>query len=1584
MSITSVKNDNVGDSSFINAQKSIPPTITGYTVSGSDDTALDPAGGQTVLINGTGFQRGATITFDGNAVAVVTWVSSNQLSFTSPAKSAGTYTMYVVNADSGTAIYIPGIIYSNLPTWTTGAGSLGSYYETTSISNTVVASGDAPITYSLVSGSLPTGATLYANGVITGTAPVDTGSTTYSFTVEAIDAQLQNSTRSFSLTINTDVVTWSNPSNGATINLDGAAYSNVLSATSAAGYGISSYTANALPTGLTLSGNTISGTPTVVGSTTTLLTATASTTGRSATNTVTWVVTLGDTYWSYVTTLLSPALSALPFNDDASTNNFAVTAYGDTKPNNFNPYTPGYYSNYFDGSSYIQVTNGTNLAFSTDNFTIECYAYFPTGSLNAGVINGLVGMFNGTSGPALYTSANLLYWGNDGAYITDAGTTLSTNKWIHIAISRQSSTTRMFVDGVQTTSFADTRNYTCPTGYPMIGRAVGFGYMTGNLSNVRILKGTALYTSTFTPSASPITPTGAATEIVTCQSNRLIDTAPTGYALTMTGAVTVRSFIPYIPNLSYSTYGSTYFDGTSDFLGIPTGSSAFDFSSTKTMTLEFWAYVTTWGGTYSCFFDIQEGAPFRFTYFNGTLYWQTAAGNVITAAVTLSTNTWYHYAFVRNNDTVYMFVNGVGVATGSYTAGWGTTAAGNVFIGCNRGDTWFVNGYMTDVRLVKGTALYTSAFTPPTQPLTAITNTSLLTCQTNQSVNNNLFLDSSTNNLVVTRNGNTTQGTFSPYGENWSYYFDGASDYFIIGNSAPFTFGTGDFTVETWIYLLANQTGYILDTRPSTTQGAYFTLYYSSNTRFVFQTGTSSSISGTPGTYTNAWVHVAVCKASGITKLFINGIQQGGSYTDTTSYTSATLVTIGASSYTLGAAGVYGYISNLRVVKGTALYTSNFTPSTTPLQPITKTSLLTCKDSNIVDDSPNNLTLTRNGDISVQKFGPFAGTTLPTPYYSAYFDGTGDYLTVNGNSNLALGTGDFTIEGWFYATTSSGWRSLANIGNTTDTGVYLSSGNVLNWYEGGIKAPSAVVTANVWNHFAVTKQGTTLRVFLNGVKSDSDFATVTDYTRTSVNIGANGAFGELFTGYLSNIRVVKGTALYTTNFTPPTSPLTAISGTSLLTCQSNRLIDNSTNNFAITANGNSRPTTFNPFTVSYSTRQSYTPAVYGGSMYVDGGSDWLSVPGAGTALSLTSDFTVEFWVYPIGLVSNNYYHLVSAGYNVSVLKVHWYPTVAAGGGTFYYYNAPNSYNYEHSSTMQNLVWSHVAWVRSGSTSKLYINGISTVSVTTLTETIGWNSNFYVASGGTSNENFPGYISDIRIVNGMALYTSNFVPENKPCTPVKNTTLLVSGTSAGIYDSSLNAEFETVGDAKLSTSTVKFSGTTSIYLDGTGDYLAAPPPPSCMSGELGTGDFTIEYWMNASAAGTYATVVGTQSIAGNSTAGIWRASNRFNGANGIYFNYTNGGSFIDLTFSTTNYNDGAWHHVAFVRSSGTLKAYVDGTQVGSAQSVTQSLSSNQRMYVGYNVQDNVYYTGYISDLRITKGIARYTTNFTPPTSAFKAS
>ena len=1356
-----------------------------------------------------------------------------------------------------------------------------------------------------------------------------------------------------------------------------------LSATSDSSITYTVQSGSNLPTGLTLSSSgLLSGTVSGITSETTYnftIEATDSESQESP-RTFSITITVGDTYWRYVTTLLSPTLPALPFNDDASTNNFVLTINGDTKTNSFNPYTPGYYSAQFDGTGdYLSGTYNTSFPTGNDAYTIEAWIYL-TGTIARShiVAWGTLASYQ-SNGFRINDAGNglLNYWYGDDLDTGNIG--IVANNWYHVVAQFDGTTRRIYLNGVSVASANTPAGHNVPTsGTFAVGSSVSaVDLFTGYISNLRIVKGTAVYTTNFTPNTTPLTAI-TNTSLLTCQSNRFIDNSTNNFTITKNGDTKVTSFIPYLRNSSYSTYGSTYFDGTGDFLSTPTGPAAFDFSTTKTLTLEFWVNSPSWGAGISCFFDLQECQPFRVLYTPGTLSWQaTSSGStILSASVTLAANVWYHIAFVRNTDTVYIFVNGVQVASGAFGNNWGSTASGNVRIGCNRGDTWFVNGYMTDVRLVKGTALYTTNFTPPTQPLTAIANTSLLTCQTNQPVNNNEFLDSSTNNLLVTRNGNATQGTFSPYGENWSNYFDGTGDVLTIASNANLAFGTGNFTVELWYYASVAPTA------------SNLCLYNTGTSQFFIQIRNTAFGIGVVGSTENnaftysfvqgVWYHIAVCRSGTTVTGFVNGTSVG---------TGSNSVNYGQSGATIGGLTsasqlITGYISNLRIVKGTAVYSSNFTPSTTPLQPIAGTQLLTCQSPSIVDNSPSNLAITKNGDVSVQKFGPFAGTTLPTPYYSAYFDGTGDYLSLSTIQNF--GTADFTVEAWVYLTAVNTNGIYASTGGTGKSRLYTHITNTGSKLQATLRnsdgtnevdyTGSTTINLNTWYHVAIVRYNNTLYLYVNGV-SDMTPTPVTQNLSTNDSFSTVGSANatRLFNGYMSNLRVVAGTAVYTANFTPPTSPLTAITNTSLLTCQSSTLVDNSINNVTITVNGDTKPRTFNPFTVGYSINQSYTPSVYGGSMYLDGNGDGLTIADATLLAFGTGDFTIEFWIYLTGSSSTTPGNILHGGLNGGFGLY-----LVSTGIQIARYNTGGDLTYSGTVTLNS--WTHLAFARKSGTGYIFLNGAQVAS--------GAVSTNY----GASSFNFGGgnalYYSDLRIIKGQALYTSGFVPQNKPLTAVRNSTLLLNGTSAGIYDSSENTVFETVGDAKLSTSTVKFSGSTSMYFDGTGDYLVTYKNTNLYGAQP---NFTAECWV-------YVTNTGVT----NGIMGCWDGSTGNNGwtvqCTGT-FKVTFGSVYFNSTWEYNNLGSitaNTWTHVALVVTSAAISLYVNGVNVftsseaissprysgtppeGSpfAVGVTPGLS-NSRFTNTLSYPMN----GYISDCRITKGYARYTTNFTAPTTPF---
>jgi hypothetical protein len=181
-----------------------PPTITSASYSGGL-LAADPAGGETITLSGTNFQSGFSVTVGGTTAPSTTYISSTQVQFTTPAKTAGDYDIKLTNSNGLVATLIDGIAYNGLPAFTTSAGQLGNDLPPSSTISTITIVAAEPdsgaISYSITSGALPTGLSLSSGGEITGTTPATTGTTTYNFTVTATDDENQTNSRAFNLVV---------------------------------------------------------------------------------------------------------------------------------------------------------------------------------------------------------------------------------------------------------------------------------------------------------------------------------------------------------------------------------------------------------------------------------------------------------------------------------------------------------------------------------------------------------------------------------------------------------------------------------------------------------------------------------------------------------------------------------------------------------------------------------------------------------------------------------------------------------------------------------------------------------------------------------------------------------------------------------------------------------------------------------------------------------------------------------------------------------------------------------------------------------------------------------------------------------------------------------------------------------------------------------------------------------------------------------------------------------------------------------------------------------------------------------------
>ena len=418
--------------------------------------------------------------------------------------------------------------------------------------------------------------------------------------------------------------------------------------------------------------------------------------------------------------------------------------------------------------------------------------------------------------------------------------------------------------------------------------------------------------------------------------------------------------------------------------------------------------------------------------------------------------------------------------------------------------------------------------------------------------------------------------------------------------------------------------------------------------------------------------------------------------------------------------------------------------------------------------------------------------------------------------------------------------------------------------------------------------------------------------------------------------------------------------------------DSSANNFTLTPSGTPSVQPFSPFapTAAYST------SVNGGSGYFDGTGDSLVSASSANLTVGTGDFTLEFWAYITATsFAGGWGNTVSLGdgtwnganrmtpllaYNFNYLRTSARDASGVGNiADFYFNNAP----------ILPYQWNHIVLQRSGTTITAYCNGYQCTSGSIAGSVNIGSTTVTVGTG--SEVAFPGYISSVRLLKGTALYSgATYTVPTAPLTAVTNTQLLLSCTNAAIYDNAIKNDLETVGNAQISTSVKKY-GTGSLAFDGTGDYLTILA--NQQQWVLGsTGNFTIECWLYPNAA-TEGTVAGTW---GSGYTGRWLL---YYSGTSIVWHDSAGNSVNSAPVST-----GAWVHIAVVRNGSTITLYKAGISQFN-QTTNQNYTTADFLGIGGGLTNTRVelppLNGYIDDFRITKGVARYTANFTPPTQAF---
>jgi hypothetical protein len=970
------------------------------------------------------------------------------------------------------------------------------------------------------------------------------------------------------------------------------------------------------------------------------------------------------------------------------------------------------------------------------------------------------------------------------------------------------------------------------------------------------------------------------------------------------------------------------------------------------------------------------------------------------------------------------------------------------------------------------------------------------------------FTDSSASPKTVSRFGDTVISTAqSKYG-GASAYFDGAGDYLQVANNSAFDFGSGDFTIEAWVY-------------PTTTTGIGSILGYANgsaqNTNYAYQLlrngaqwqfnifNGSTSYGTAAGTVTaNVWTHVALVRSGANLTAYINGqqITQANVSTLAANSPSGAVLQIGQIQ------GFYpwtGYIDDVRITKGVARYTDNFTPPDTQMpatppqyetkyvakigglndtdvdygieklsdaslkirkmsatgNPVTGGGLLgstvsrvyvnvldygataasavpaggttgqvlakvdgtdynttwqsitggtpgpqgpagptgpagtpglgfkveqsiltnfsTNQESTIttgislagnkwgisiveewdatagesdyanfsllchfdgsngsstfIDNSPRPKTLTPNGGVQIKTDqSKFGGA-------SAYFGGTAEYVSSSSSSDFAFGTGDFTVECWVYSSDVSfaAQRGFLQTSDTAGglkssftTGIAIVFGSpangALSANVGGVSINSSanLVQTNTWYHIALVRSSGTSTLYING-SSVGSASTPGNCSGTYLAIGGYYSTSFLYKGYLDELRIIKGVAKYTGSFTPPSTAFLDYPPTT-----ETRYIGsigglNDTNvDYGVEKLSDT----------SFKIRKmSATGNPVGGGLlgstvnrvYVNlmdfGATAAASVPAGGTAGQVLAKVD--------GTDYNTTWQTVTSGTPGPQGPVGPAGPAGLGFKTEQSILTNFSTNQESTITTTGISLAGNKW------------GISIVEE--------WDA----AGSGDSNY---GSVAVLLNMNG-------------------------SDNSTVFTDSSPTPKSVTAfGNAKITTSRSKYGGASGLF-DGSGDHLTVAPTSDT---DFGSGDFTVEAWVYPASFGAAQDVAGKHADA-VSTNSNW-AWSIYVGANNVANEafIVSGGTVYSVTGWSLSLNQ--WQHIAFTRSSGSLRFFINGVQVGSTVSANVSINSDSlwKTWIGTFTSASRSWNGNIDDFRITKGVARYTANFTPPGEQFPAS
>ncbi len=1041
---------------------------------------------------------------------------------------------------------------------------------------------------------------------------------------------------------------------------------------------------------------------------------------------------------------------------------------------------------------------------------------------------------------------------------------------------------------------------------------------------------------------------------------------------------------------------------------------------------------------YSFIYNVQAGNKLSFSTKGGNSFGQPDYYGVSSNAINIPLNTWVHVAVTRTSNQIKFWYNGSLVGTDS-SVSWNSInlnvtpgANNNLYIGRQSGFSsvdgalWHFPGYLSNIRITNGVARYTGNFTPATSQFpTNVGSTQYATKYigligglNDKNVDYGVQKLSDSSLKVVKMSQTTTpfpSGSLSSSVDrvyvnvlNYtnvsvtsSYATNALTASYILGGGANGSSGTSGATGSSGT---SGNSGTSGSSGTSATAG-------SSGTSGVGSPGTSGT-AGSSGTSITASLQTGSIAKQTILYNVVSGSQN-----------VITGLNLSGNKWGVDIKEEWDAV----VVPGDQYYNSC-------------SILLHLNGSNgsttFVDNGPNNLTVTGAGASISTVQSKFGGA-------SAVFSG-GNAITWPASNLFAYGLLPFTVEFWVYPNSVSSEYIYAQTRLGDNYFLIGIGGGVLYLTfgaGGGSSISGGSISTGTWTNIALVREGTgtnQTKLYINGTQvaagtcnynfSDTTFVpTLGRYTHTSANV---------YNGYVDEFRITKGIARYTSNFTPRTSEFQnnvgltqyATKYVGLIGGLNDRSVDYGVQKLSDSSLKVVKMTqTTSPFpsgslsssvdrvyvnvlnytnvsvTSSYATNALTASYILGGG--ANGSSGTSGATGA-TGTSGTSGNSGSSGTSGGGasLTTGSTYPITSSWSRRSLTAS--YALNASGGGsslavgqTFVSNGSQTVYTLSQTAANRDqilVVTNGVVQSRSGSN--------YTVSGTTLTLSDPVQSGGLIdvrfinagqGSSGTSGANGTvqtGSIAKQTILYNVVSGSQNVITGlnlsgNKWGVDIKeewdavivagdqyynSCSLLMhfngsNGSTTFTDNSKNNFTVTSVNGTAISTDQSKFGGA-SVYFDGTNDYLSITNNSAL---NLSGGSYTIECWIRPT--GNYSNYrpIIAKRIPGTGTS-AWQVYLRVTTG---YLSYFNGTEIVSSTTPTAN----VWSHVAAVYNGTTINLYLNGVSVLSTAVGNSDVDAS--INIGAFPSFGEYFIGYIDELRVTKGIARYTSNFTPPTSEF---